>query len=102
MYYEVISYRNRESRARAPDPVKPRVLSFAGGLAGFAARHAGIPEHVLVATVERIPCRFREAAALLEHFPIAWNHVIEKESLKCKDLEHVLIEKVEQLFRDIL
>ncbi len=42
-----------------------------------------------------------------------WNHVIEKESLKYKEVEHVLmrhriypmsinIEKVEQLFRDML
>ncbi len=38
----------------------------------------------------------------LERFPITWNHVIEKESLKFKELEHVLIEKVEQLFRDML
>jgi hypothetical protein len=34
----------------------------------------------------------------LERFPITWNHVIEKESLKFKELEHVRIEKVEQLF----
>ena len=38
----------------------------------------------------------------LERFPIAWNHVIEKESLKFKELEHVLAEKAEQLFRDML
>jgi hypothetical protein len=38
----------------------------------------------------------------LERFPITWNHVIEKEALKFKELEHVLIEKVEQLFRDML
>jgi hypothetical protein len=38
----------------------------------------------------------------LERFPITWNHVIEKESLKFKELEHVLIEKVERLFRDML
>ncbi len=37
----------------------------------------------------------------LEQFPITWNHVIEKESLNFKELEHVLIEKVEQLFRDM-
>ena len=37
-----------------------------------------------------------------ERFPITWNHVIEKESLKIKEVEHVLIEKVEQLFRDML
>ena len=35
----------------------------------------------------------------LERFPIRWNHLIEKESLKFKELEHVLIEKVNQLFR---
>jgi len=29
-------------------------------------------------------------------------HVIEKDSLKIKELEHVLIEKGEQLFRDML
>jgi hypothetical protein len=39
---------------------------------------------------------------VLERFPITWNHVIEKESLKFKELEHVLIEIVEQFFRDML
>jgi hypothetical protein len=34
----------------------------------------------------------------LERFPITWNHVIDKEKLKTKELEHVLIEKGEQLF----
>ena len=38
----------------------------------------------------------------LERFPITWNRVIEKESLNLKELEHVGIEKVEQLFRDML
>jgi hypothetical protein len=37
----------------------------------------------------------------LERLPYTWNHVIEKESLKFKDLEHVGIDKVEQLFRDM-
>ena len=37
-----------------------------------------------------------------ERFPITWNHVIEKEPLNINKLEHVLIEKVEQLFRDML
>jgi hypothetical protein len=35
-----------------------------------------------------------------ERFPITWNHVIDKEPLKFKELEHVLIEKAEQLFRN--
>jgi hypothetical protein len=38
----------------------------------------------------------------LVRFPITWNHVIDKESPKFKELEHVLVEKVEQLFRDML
>ncbi|QGM94357.1 hypothetical protein F7D13_10130 [Methylocystis rosea] len=37
----------------------------------------------------------------LERFPITWNHVIDKESLKIKILEQVLIEKVCQLFRNL-
>ena len=44
----------------------------------------------------------RRSFSRLERFPIAWNHVIEKESLNINNLEHVLIEKVEQLFRDML
>ncbi|MGI8568171.1 MAG: hypothetical protein ACR2KT_03350 [Methylocella sp.] len=39
---------------------------------------------------------------VLERFPIIWNHVIEKESLNINTVEHVLIEKVDQLFRDML
>ena len=38
----------------------------------------------------------------LERLPFTWNCVIEKESLKFKELEHVLIEKAEQHFRDTL
>jgi hypothetical protein len=36
--------------------------------------------------------------ARLTRFPLRWNHLIEKEALRAKELEHVLIEKVEQLF----
>jgi hypothetical protein len=46
--------------------------------------------------------RRRGGQKILERFPIRWNHLIEKESLRFKDLEHALIEKVEQLFRDML
>ena len=38
----------------------------------------------------------------LERVPIKWNPLIGKDSLKIKELEHVLIEKVEQFFRDML
>jgi len=36
--------------------------------------------------------------ARLTRFPLRWNYLIEKEALRAKELEHVLIEKVEQLF----
>jgi hypothetical protein len=38
----------------------------------------------------------------LERVPIKWTHLIDKVQLKIKELEHVLIKKVEQLFRDML
>jgi hypothetical protein len=38
----------------------------------------------------------------LERVPIGWNHPIEKNSLQINELEHVLIEKVDQLFRNML
>ena len=38
----------------------------------------------------------------LERFPIRWNHLIGKESLKIKDLEHVMIEKADQFFQNML
>ena len=44
--------------------------------------------------------KFRDR--LLERVPIKWNHLIGKDSLTFKELEHVLVEKVEQLFRDML
>ena len=37
-----------------------------------------------------------------QRFPVRWNHLIEWESLRVKELEHVGIEKAGQLFRDIL
>jgi hypothetical protein len=45
--------------------------------------------------------RCRILARNLECFPIAWNHVIERESLNINKLEQVLIEKVCQLFRGL-
>jgi hypothetical protein len=38
----------------------------------------------------------------LERVPIKWNHLIDKNSLKIKELEHGGTEKGEQLFRDML
>ena len=38
----------------------------------------------------------------LERLPTRWTHLIVKESLRFIVLEHVLIKKVEQLFRDML
>ena len=42
------------------------------------------------------------AGLVLERLSITWNHVIDKESLKIEMLEQVLIEKVCQLFRNLL
>ncbi|MGH6794321.1 MAG: hypothetical protein ACREDH_03780 [Methylocella sp.] len=47
-------------------------------------------------------CVLFKRGSTLERVPIKWNHLIDKDSLKIKELEHVLIEKVEQLFRDML
>jgi hypothetical protein len=38
----------------------------------------------------------------LERIPLKWTHLIEKDSFKIKELEHVLIENVEQVFRVML
>jgi hypothetical protein len=38
----------------------------------------------------------------LERIPIGWNHPIDKNRLKINLLEHVLIGKVSQLFRNML
>jgi len=38
----------------------------------------------------------------LARVPIKWAHLIGKDSFKIKELGHVLIEKGEQLFRDML
>jgi hypothetical protein len=38
----------------------------------------------------------------LERVPLKWTHLIDKDSFKIKELEYVLIENVEQLFRVML
>jgi hypothetical protein len=38
----------------------------------------------------------------LERFPIGLNHPVEKKTLKINELEHVLVGKVDQLFRNML
>jgi hypothetical protein len=38
----------------------------------------------------------------LERFPIRWKHLIEEESLGFNEVEHAGIEKVRQLFRNML
>jgi hypothetical protein len=42
------------------------------------------------------------AIVLLERFPIRWNHLIKKQSLRFKELEHILMKKVAQLIRGVL
>ena len=48
-----------------------------------------------------IHLRRRHHREVLKRFPLRWNHLIEKELLKLNELEHVLIEKVGQLFRNM-
>jgi hypothetical protein len=43
-----------------------------------------------------------KTAITITRFPIRWNHLIEKESLRFKELEHVPNEKVDQFFRNML
>jgi hypothetical protein len=38
----------------------------------------------------------------LERFPTEWSHSVDKKSLQINKVEHVLIEKVDQLFRNML
>jgi hypothetical protein len=57
-------------------------------------------EHAHDAAIEK---RIRQqyiALTPLERFPVGWNHLTDRKSLKVKTLEHVLVEKVVQLFRD--
>ncbi len=57
--------------------------------------------YVLTHLNEPIDRRRAKSGLALERVPIKWNHLIDKDSLKIKELEHVLIEKVEQLFWDM-
>ena len=56
------------------------------------------PRHDTIDDAIPLSGKFRE----LERFPLHGNCVIEKKSLRFKELEHVLIEKFEQLFWDML
>jgi len=70
----------------------------------YAMNKAGLErnENIFRFTDPKGPSFGNVRADSLERFPIPWNHVIEKESLRIKKLEHVRIEKIEQLFRDML
>jgi hypothetical protein len=48
------------------------------------------------------PINFIRLLITLERIPIGWNHPIDKNTLKINLLEHVLIGKVSQLFRNML
>ena len=58
------------------------------------------PREVAFAPAGVGPARRRPTTPPPERVSITWNHAIEKDSLKIKDVEHVLIEKGGQLFRD--
>jgi hypothetical protein len=54
-----------------------------------------------VASEKNLPTRFNRCATL-ERFPTEWTHSVDKKSLNFRGLEHVLVEKVGQLFRNML
>jgi hypothetical protein len=49
----------------------------------------------------RLASARRPLTLALERFPTEWNHSVDKKSLEFKELEHVLIEKVGELFRNM-
>ncbi len=67
------------------------------GAAGASSANSGCD--VSCAAVRKTSHIIRvKARSTLKRFPLRWNHLIEKDALRAKELEHVLIEKVEQLF----
>jgi hypothetical protein len=72
------------------------------GFEGLAKRAARLRQSV---TRAGAGWQFSTAAPrvnVLQRVPIGWNGPIDKNSLQIDMLEHVLIETVEQLFRDML
>ncbi len=65
-------------------------------------RQQAIAGHESLAAIIGTRWPRKDKVRALERLPYTWNHVIEKESLNFKELEHILIEKVEQLFRNML
>jgi hypothetical protein len=57
-------------------------------------------QQVRACSYRKSPSTFSEHA--LERIPIGWNRPIDKNTLKINLLEHVLIGKVSQLFRNML
>jgi hypothetical protein len=57
--------------------------------------HDRVPKPGLLAS-------FPALRASLERVPIKWNPLIDKDAAQHQSVEHVRIEKVEQLFQDML
>ncbi len=79
----------------------PREFKFGFGFLGMSERVRKLGGSLKIGGGARAGTRI-EALIPLERVPIGWNHPIDKNSLQTSKLEHVLIEKVDQLFRNML
>ena len=81
---------DRDLRKEGPNPLQSRIKN----LAKRRVCRGGICQARLDYGRARVEA--------LERVPIGWNHPIDKNSLNIKELEHVLVRKVSQLFRNML
>jgi len=68
------------------------------GAAGASSANSGCDVSCAAVRKTSHIIRVKARSTPTKALPIRWNHLIEKEALRAKELEHVLIEKVEQLF----
>jgi hypothetical protein len=95
-------------RAVRPVPARRKELSLQSAVPDCDVHEAigtAATQQSVVARARRsLPVRANRIMndLLLERIPIGWNYPIDKNTLKINRLEHVLIGKVSQLFRNML
>jgi hypothetical protein len=79
---------------------KPNNIRIVASIAFGCRGKSPVPQEIVDDVQKNNLCGFGATccAFLLEPHPITWNHVIEKEPLKFKELEHVKRKKGAQLF----
>ncbi|MGJ0452380.1 MAG: hypothetical protein ACR65T_03995 [Methylocystis sp.] len=90
-----IAESNASSIAAANVMKAPRMMSSPLSLYDLAPGGASFLNYSILS-------QHRGASQILERLPITWNPMIDKESPKIKMLEQVLIEKIRQLFCNML